>query len=134
MVIGTADPTVEIMVNKEWDDEDNKENKRPETVIVELWRKLKDGTDEPIYIGYETITQDVNGDWSMKFTNLPKADSSGNEYEYSIKERKVPGYISDEVSGNANEGFTLTNRLEADISGKRPGMMATTKTVYDRNQ
>ncbi|HHU52466.1 MAG TPA: Cna B-type domain-containing protein [Clostridiaceae bacterium] len=119
VTIGTADPTaIEIQASKIWDDQNDEDNNRPATVIVELWRKLKDGTDDPIYIGHETMTSDEDGNWSMKFSNLPKTDPSGAEYEYSVKERKVPGYIC-KVTGDVTNGFTLTNSLEVEISGEK---------------
>lgn len=118
VTIGTKDPTVEIKVDKVWDDENNEANIRPDTVTVELWCKIKDSSDDPVYVGHETITSDENGDWSMTFTDLPETDGQGNVYEYSIKERNIPGYVG-RITGNATEGFKIANVIAITVEGEK---------------
>ena len=100
--IGKELENTEISVAKVWDDSDNADGKRPESVVVELYR---DGT----YVGYQTVKPDDDGKWATTFENLPKADADGNDYVYTVKEREVEGYTA-EISGNAADGFTITNR------------------------
>src|SRR5699024_3901462 len=47
-------------------------------------------------------------DWKGSFDNLAIYDSEGEEIEYTVEEEKVDGYNS-ETTGNAKDGFTVTN-------------------------
>lgn len=105
--IGEYD-TTKIDVSKTWDDGENAGGKRPGSVAVELWRTSAGMAADSVYIGYETIRPDDDGNWNLVFTNLPKADADGNDYAYSLKERAVAGYAST-VSGDATAGFTIIN-------------------------
>jgi predicted outer membrane repeat protein len=109
VTIGTEDETTEIAVSKNWDDEDNKLGLRPESIEIELWRKISGSSDDPVYIGFETIKPDVDGNWSLTFLNLPANNGSLDLYEYSIRERVVSGY-SPVISGDAATGFEIVNR------------------------
>ena len=108
VTIGTADQTIDIPVEKVWDDENDRDEIRPEAVTVELWRKIADSSDAPIYVGHETAKADENGKWLMTFTNLPKQAESGADYEYSVKEREIQGYVGT-TTGDAVAGFIITN-------------------------
>ncbi len=121
VTIGKVDPTVELQVKKIWDDDNDLNGIRPESIIVELWRKTSGGADEPIYIGCETVTPDASGEWIFTFTNLPKYDGQGNEYEYSVRERKISGYAA-AISGDMTAGYEIKNSLEpdtVDVEGKK---------------
>lgn len=113
VTIGKTDPVVELQVQKIWDDDNDLNGIRPESITVELFRKTTGSADEPIYVGYETIVPDAAGEWLITFTNLPKYDTQGSEYEYSVKERKVPGYLS-EVTGDQAAGYEIKNSLAPD--------------------
>ena len=107
--IGETTETVEIPVSKVWDDGDDVEGRRPDSVAIELYR---DGE----YVGYQNMRPDEDGNWSTVFRNLPKDDGEGHEYVYTVEEREVDGY-SCVVDGDATEGFTITNALTVSISG-----------------
>lgn len=106
--IGKELETVDVSVSKRWDDQDNADGLRPESVTVELYR---DGE----YVGYQTVGADADGNWSTTFSNLPKVDADGHEYAYTVKERPVEGYSS-EVTGDAAAGFTITNFRSTSVS------------------
>lgn len=106
--IGEELETTEVSASKQWADADNADGKRPESVVVELYR---DGE----YVGYQTVKADADGNWSTTFKNLPKVDADGHEFAYTVKERAVEGYAS-EVSGNAKDGFTITNTRSTSVS------------------
>ncbi|HHX53825.1 MAG TPA: Cna B-type domain-containing protein [Clostridiales bacterium] len=121
VTIGKTDATVEVRVTKNWDDEGNIKEIRPEKIEVELWRGLKDVSVDLVYVGYETIIPDENGDWSITFINLPKYDYFGNECEYTVRERKISGYLS-EVTGDQTAGYEIKNSLAPDtvnVEGKK---------------
>lgn len=106
--IGKELETTEVSASKQWADADNADGKRPESVVIELYR---DGE----YVGYQTVKADADGNWSTIFKNLPGVDTDGREYTYSVKERTVEGYAS-EVSGNAKDGFTITNTRSMSVN------------------
>ena len=106
--IGKELETTEVSASKQWADADNADGKRPESVVVELYR---DGE----YVGYQTVKAGTDGNWSTTFKNLPKFDTDGREFAYTVKERAVEGYAS-EVSGDAKDGFTITNTRSTSVS------------------
>lgn len=124
VTIGRKDgplPETECNVKKVWDDNYDEKGIRPESIEIELWRKIAGSSDDPIYIGYETIKPDANGDWSLKFTGLLKEDGLGNQYEYIIKERKIFGYVAD-ITKDEISGHVITNSYEPDtvsVEGKK---------------
>ncbi len=113
VTIGTSSELTELDVKKLWDDNNDEKGIRPETIEVELWRKSV-GSSEETYIGYETVTADANGNWSLKFTNLVKTDANGNDYQYIVKERKVNGYVA-EITADGNNGYLITNSYEPNV-------------------
>ena len=89
--------TVKVSVTKVWDDKDNYNGMRPETVMVVL---LADGEEVD-----STLLSEENG-WTYTFEAAKNAD--GKEIEYTIKEVEVENYWV-EVEGNMTDGFTITN-------------------------
>ncbi|MDO4777984.1 MAG: Cna B-type domain-containing protein [Tissierellia bacterium] len=72
-------------VSKVWENQTRDEN--PEKVVIDLYRS--DKKDMP----YKSIELKEDNQWRYEFTNLPTHDSLGNEYEYSVEEREVKGYV-----------------------------------------
>ncbi|MEY8436952.1 Ig-like domain-containing protein [Atopobiaceae bacterium 24-176] len=66
-------------------------------------RLLADGQDT----GQTLVLSEETG-WKGSFTGLRKQGADGRAIAYSISEDPVDGYETD-VSGNADEGFTVTN-------------------------
>lgn len=63
---------------------------------------------------------DANG-WKGSFSGLPKYDSqTGEEIEYTLAEDAVEGYDSS-VSGDAHNGFTVTNTYVGETGDPSPG-------------
>ena len=87
---------ITIEGTKTWDDNDDQDGKRPESIIIRIWN----GATE---IDWVEVTADANGDWTWTFADLPKYEG-GEEIVYSISEDAVAGYTS-EVSGH-----NVTNR------------------------
>ncbi|MCW6667364.1 Cna B-type domain-containing protein, partial [Aerococcaceae bacterium NML190938] len=106
---------VNISGKKSWQDYNNKFNTRPTTVTIHL---LQNGT--------KIKRQEVQGngnEWNFSFTDLPKYDSQGDAYTYTVEEDPVANYDAPVVSGDAVAGFTVTNTYRntetVDISGKK---------------
>jgi hypothetical protein len=91
-----ADPnTTNIKVNKVWNDNNNQDGLRPESITVEL---LADGAST----GKQLVLKEANL-WRGSFQNVPDDGKT-----YTLKEVSGPGY-STEITGNASDGFTITN-------------------------
>ena len=90
---------IEMAVSKVWDDYNDQDGIRPESVIVRL---LADGEDTGRFI---KLSDENN--WSTRFANLPEF-KDGEKIEYSLEEVEVPGYeIS--ITAGAESDFTITN-------------------------
>lgn len=93
--------TTDIVVSKEWDDANDKDGSRPDSVTVQLYAN-GDKSGEP-------VTLDSAGDWKHTF-NVP-VYSRGEEITYTVEEAAVNGYTAT-VTGNAADGFVITNSHE----------------------
>ena len=85
--------TVNISGEKVWDDADNQDGKRPESVTI----LLKAG-DETV----RTATVTAAEDWKYSFTGMP-VFSAGRVIQYSVDESAVPEYTK-RISG-----YSITN-------------------------
>ncbi|MBQ1551578.1 MAG: Cna B-type domain-containing protein, partial [Bacilli bacterium] len=103
-VINTHMPKVTFNIHKDWNDYDNNDGKRPDSITVRL---LRNGTE----ITNTTIT---GPSWSTSFKDLDKYDSEGNEYDYTIKEDTVEFYAENpliEYGEDNNVNITNTHEL-----------------------
>lgn len=79
-----------ITVTKKWDDEDNRDGKRPTEITVTLYA---DG------VASQTATFGGTGnEWTYQFTDLPIKNSDGTTIEYTVKENAIEGYESTQES------------------------------------
>lgn len=123
---------ISYKVKKVWSDGDNRDNKRPSSVTIQL---LADGASvgEPVVLSSEN-------NWKHEFTGLDKYNA-GREIVYSVSEHNVDGYTPsfgiDETDGYNTVTNTYTPGVkslngikvwddENDQDGKRPGEI----TVY----
>ncbi len=96
---GEETETIEIPVTKVWDDEDDADNIRPESITVELYLN-----GEPTG---QILILDENNGWFGIFTDLEE-ETDGVKNVWTIMETTVEGYES-VVSGDAESGFVITN-------------------------
>ncbi|MBQ6949884.1 MAG: Cna B-type domain-containing protein, partial [Clostridia bacterium] len=90
----------DISVVKEWDDQSNREKKRPDSVSVQLYA---DGS----VLG-EPVTLNEANQWTHTWSGLDKY-AAGAEIDYTVDETSVPaGYVTN-VTGDAKDGFTVKN-------------------------
>lgn len=101
--------TISVYVKKVWDDADDSESIRPDSITVHL---LQD--DDVI----ATAKLDEVSNWETTFTDLDKYATDGvTEYQYSIQEVSVPGYATNVVkTTEINDEtewvqFVITNTL-----------------------
>ncbi|MEG0730903.1 MAG: Cna B-type domain-containing protein, partial [Vagococcus sp.] len=97
------DDTTEFEGKKVWFDKGNLLNKRPDDITVKLFQN---GGDDPFKT--QKVTPDEQGNWTYKFTDLPKYDDSLNPFKYTVEEDVVEGY---ESSISEVNGTTITNTL-----------------------
>lgn len=107
VTFGTEGIPKEIKVQKAWNDDNNKDNKRPKSIKVTLMAKIGEESTE-----YEVETVELNEEnqWSYEFKDLP-SKSGDAEITYTVKEEAVKGYKS-EVTGSEEDGYTITNTPE----------------------
>ena len=90
-----APETTSISGTKTWDDADNQDGKRPESIIVNL---LANGE----IVASQTVKADEAGNWTYTFKDLPKY-ANGKEITYTVTEEAVEGYET------SVDGFNITN-------------------------
>ena len=81
-----------------WDDADNQDGKRPETVTLELFANGEKA---------DTVKVTAENDWQWSFDDLDK-NKAGAEIEYTVKQAEVEGYTSS-ADGNT---FTYVHEPE----------------------
>ena len=102
----TVESKIDIKGKKNWEDADNQDGKRPESITINL---LADGT----VIDTKTVTAD--NDWTWSFEGLDKR-KDGKEIVYTITENSVNGYET------VVDGFNVTNTHspeKIDVSGEK---------------
>ena len=96
-----APKAIDYKVTKVWKDANNQDGKRPESVTVQLYKKVGDA--DPVAVEGKKLTltakdkTDANT-WVASFTNLPQYEA-GKEITYSIKEVDVPAGYEASVTG-----------------------------------
>ena len=99
-ITNTYDPEkVSVNGSKTWLPEGT--TSLPKDVTVELYRNIKGSSSAPEKIDETTIEN-----FAYSFTDLPKYDTHGNEYEYTVKEKVPNGY---EVSYDKENLYHITN-------------------------
>lgn len=108
-----------LEATKVWDDQDNVEGLRPESIEFQLY---KNGTAEG-----KPVTLSAGNNWKVTFSNLPDKDSNGNLISYSVKEVKVPAYytVDKEEAEFVDGKATLTNKRTPETTE------VTVKKVWD---
>ncbi|MDO4283635.1 MAG: Cna B-type domain-containing protein [Clostridia bacterium] len=90
----TKNESIELVVNKEWKDENNRYGKRPESVILQV--KNGENIVAEVKVGQES-------NWSYKF-ELPKYDENGDEIVYTIDEKESSKFYEKTI-----DGYTIIN-------------------------
>lgn len=92
-----SDQNIDIDVEKVWQDGNNADNTRPQSITVEL--KNGDSVVDTL-----TISEDNDGHWKGTFENVPRYDGDHNEIQYTISEQPVEGY-----SATVSHGDIVSN-------------------------
>src|SRR5699024_5849817 len=98
-------------------------NKNIEKISVPVKKEWKGSIGEEVTINLlkgeeivDSIKLSAENNWEGKFENLFKYDQeTGAEAKYTVQEAAIDGYDS-QVTGNINEGFTVTNTRTGKVS------------------
>ena len=125
-IINTYNPeTIKISGVKTWDDEDNQDGIRPDSITVNLYA---DG----VKVDFKVLNASNN--WTYVFKNLPKYKDGGIPIKYSLVEDEVKGYTTnipdpeETIKESKELSTTITNTHEVE---KRD--LKVTKTWLDKN-
>ena len=102
-----TDFTIDIPVEKIWEDNNNEDQKRPDSIKI----KLKANDEEK-----EEITLNKDNNWKHTFKNLPKYDDNRAKITYTVEEKETKAddfkyYNSKITSDNIESGVKITNTL-----------------------
>ena len=93
-------PKTEVKVNKVWDDADNQDGIRPNSVEVQLYK------DNDVAVG-KPITLAASNDWSYTWTGL-KAEENAETINYYVKEVSIPDEYSCTIVKTDENSFSYT--------------------------
>lgn len=96
-----------VSVRKAWDDNENQDGIRPESVTVRLY---KNGTATD-----KTLTLSDKNGWQASFTDLFEKENGVN-IEYTVQEENVPSGYTASVKKDDNGIFVITNSHTPDLT------------------
>ena len=94
--------SVEVSVMKVWDDNNNQDGKRPQSITITLYANNEEVEGQSITL------QGEGNEWSYTFENLPKYEN-GQEIQYTVVETGIPQGYTSNTEGNMTDGFKITN-------------------------
>lgn len=103
--------TVAINVAKSWNDDGDRDGKRPDSVEIQLYRTLtKDDSAEEydVAIDGKTLILNESNGWKGTFTDLP-ANEKGVPIQYTVKESNVSEDYVSSVDKIEDGSFVITN-------------------------
>ncbi|MBR4014995.1 MAG: Cna B-type domain-containing protein [Anaerotignum sp.] len=103
----TEPDTVNVTVTKKWEDNNNQDGIRPEFVLLQL---MADGVPQ----GEPVVVSAAKG-WRHTWSKLPK-EENGSTIVYTVEEARVEGYEAPVITGDAADGFIITNRHEPETT------------------
>ncbi len=103
-------PYISVQVTKVWDDDNNRDGKRPESVNVVL---------SPTG---DTVALSAANNWTYIFKDLPAKDADDNDINYTVTEDSVDGYTA------TYNGYDITNTRVPETTS-----VSGTKTWDDSN-
>lgn len=92
--------TVDVTIVKKWDDDNDRDGMRPESVDIVL-----NGSNGKLYTG----TLSTENGYTCVFQSVPKYHDGGTLINYTIAEEKIPGYTTTIAKDASGYKFTLTN-------------------------
>ena len=112
----------DITVTKTWQDDNDAQDLRPDTLKLTLYRKTavteQEKVDE-VTLSAEKAQSGNSNVWTYTFQDLPDTDENGNLYTYRVEEEPVSGYTE-----SRTDDLNLVNTLgdadtEVQIQGEK---------------
>lgn len=100
-LIHTPGRTASFSCKVIWEDEENKDKVRPESVAL----RLKGGGEAGADLVYDALVSAQNG-WYYTFSNVP-VYADGLKVSYTLEQDEIPGYTTE--NEETESGFTITN-------------------------
>ena len=107
---------ISVTVNKVWNDNNDANGKRPESIKLQVKNGEAIVEEEVITEKNAVINEDITNtnEWTYTFTDLPKYDENGQEIAYTVSEEEVTKddlkfYTNDSITGDMTSGYTITN-------------------------
>ena len=107
--------TTSVTVNKVWDDKDNQDGLRPDSIQVQLIGTIEDENGESITVVNETMPITEENGWIGTFNDLPVKED-GKEIIYTVREiTQIEGYTTEitETTASTDETETTTEAYAA---------------------
>ena len=102
--------TVSFIINKIWEDNEDNDGYRPESITIRILNDL----DEEV--AKEIVTADEEGNWNCEFKDLPKY-KEGKPIEYRIVEDAVKTYSTEiKLVNEENNEYEIINTHEAETT------------------
>lgn len=103
--------TVNIVVRKIWEDNNDAAGIRPDTVIVQLYQST-DASEQGNMIAIAQLDEQSN--WEAEFQGLEERTENGQkEYVYTVQEEPVAGYQG-EITKKSDGNFEITNHISVE--------------------
>lgn len=125
---------VTVSGKKTWEDENNRDGMRPESIIVQLQQRKKGVARWEDVQGKQVTLTDAKLEYT--FSELPKRAGDGTEYEYQVIEKKDTSStkgdfdVYDKKGGKKSDNYNLTNTYVA----QRINVSVTKNWVDNNNQ
>ncbi len=116
--VNTLSESIDILVKKIWEDNDNAAGKRPSEIVIILYangvecdRVTLSEDGGILQKALELLSGNTDNIWEYVFEDLPKYDEDGALIEYTIEEESVPGDYEAEYNG-----YTICNRMNGGLT------------------
>ena len=110
--------TTQLTGQKIWKDDNDAAGLRPDSITVNL---LQNGKK----LAETIVESDEESQWNFTFENLPVYDQTGTEFDYTITENEVKGYVGQV------EGMTITNTVIPKEVPSKPDKLGKTEKPTD---
>ncbi len=111
--------TIDIEATKTWNDDNNRDKKRPESITIELYKTVGESEAKKVEGKEQVVTEKTATDlekniWAYSFENLP-AMEDGKEILYSVREKEVDGYTPEYITGGSLINTYNPEQINVDI-------------------
>ena len=121
--------STQYSVEKIWDDSDDRDGVRPQTVTMQLYRAAGSGAPAEVE-GATAVLPMEDGSLTYTWTSLETADENGDPYVYSVREvGETDGKIADSSGGMTySVSYDTSEEGKTKVTNRHP--VGPEKTVY----